>query len=110
MAPGQWCMDTAADTVTCRVTLRPQNRVYVPQRGVWAHQLHAGAEGAISVNRHRMLIIPGRSSRVRHQLPVNRLPKVHCFPRNLGVLSCITSELGCQPHDMTQLSAELTTW
>ena len=68
----------------------------VPQRGVWAHQLHAGAEGAVSVHRHRVLIIPGRRSCLRHQLPVDCLPKVH--PSCTTWESCHASPLHLEPR------------
>ena len=44
------------------------------QRGVRAHQLHAGAEGAVAVHRHRVLLLPGRRPRVRHVLFVVVMP------------------------------------
>ena len=85
----RWQLDSGRllmqQMVSSRVTLEtPEHRVSVLQRGVWTHQLHAGAEGAVSVHRHRMLIVPGRRSRLRHQLPANHLPKVYTF--------CITWE------------------
>ncbi len=47
------------------------------QRGVWAHQLHAGAEGAIAVHRHSMLLVSRGRPRVRHQFLGRHLPQVN---------------------------------